>query len=174
MCSLLGNTNCCSPSFTKLPLCLPLRPHEAFSSPIRHACCWYPQLIFRKICWWHFIDGDCDITRKHNLRVNYLLLWLLKYFSPSSIAMFTDPWVQVCLVDIAIETCINYSWFWSEFSVMVSICFKKNLLWGGDQRQTQGTIKFLLRAYPFCWRHKLPFNMNKSSWCPTRNFTPID
>lgn len=84
------------------------------------------QLKLRQSCWQDITDKACNIIRRHNLRANSLIFWLLQHHWPSS-AMFPDP-SQCESVLFMYHLRLGYTTPHFDpfcFSVVVSVCCKE-------------------------------------------------
>lgn len=70
------------------------------------------RVIFRQPCWGDFTGVASDISRKHNLTANFLLVWLLKSFFPTFIFSLSLR-CRSCVVAVSVGTGLYHSAFWT-------------------------------------------------------------
>lgn len=75
-----------------------INPHPSPSTLV------YLLLSMFSSCWWDSVGVVSDITRRHDLTANFLILWLLQCFFP---IFWKGPWdlgVGTCFLDLSIGT----------------------------------------------------------------------
>lgn len=60
------------------------------------------QLRFRQSCWWVFMGRASEITKRHTLTANSLILWLLRIFPLHLPTMIPEPYLWESFVDVSI------------------------------------------------------------------------
>lgn len=73
------------------------------------------------VTWWDLVSVIYDISRRHNLTENFLTLWLLKYFHPSS-TIFPYTSVRECFEDVSVETEFQNPTFWLVVVFWCGLC----------------------------------------------------
>lgn len=85
------------------------------------------QLMLRQPYWWYFMDITSNITRRHNLSGDALVLWLLESFYP---IFYNVPWASdaLCFIDVSIGAIFHNSVFLLVVVFCSSLCLLQRVV----------------------------------------------